>query len=377
MQPSTEIQKQPMKENWRTLLDKGVFHFFKDIVKISLFHPSWWRATFFLLISQIQSARKRLASQKKGIMVPPFMILSVTDKCNLKCAGCYAKALHPAKKESLKTERLVELLSEAHKLGVSSVLLAGGEPLTRPDLLSMTRKFPSLGFALFTNGTLLDEEKVRELRHHRHVVPIISLEGHKTATDARRGSGVYDACKSAIALCKKNSLLFGCSVTVDRENFSETINSTWISAMYSEGCRFFVFVEYVPVDNSASAKAITIEQRTRLATTAAALHRQYNALFIVFPGDEAEYGGCLAAGRGFIHINASGDLEPCPFAPFSDRSLAQGSLENALRSPLFEKIRNGHASLRETEGGCALWREREWVASLVDAEKSPLHPSCP
>ncbi|MBN2036782.1 MAG: hypothetical protein JW768_08585 [Chitinispirillaceae bacterium] len=55
----------------------------------------------------------------------------------------------------------------------------------------------------------------------------------------------------------------------------------------------------------------------------------------------------------------------CPFAPYADRNVKETSLKRALRSPLMETIRANHAHLEETSGGCALWREREWVASLV------------
>jgi MoaA/NifB/PqqE/SkfB family radical SAM enzyme len=107
-----------------------------------------------------------------------------------------------------------------------------------------------------------------------------------------------------------------------------------------------------------------------LIDTAARLRRKFNALFVAFPGDEDEFGGCLAAGRGFIHVSPSGSLEPCPFAPYSDRNILDMSLKRALRSPLLEKIRQNHDKLQETAGGCALWTEREWVSSLLSENGS-------
>ena len=95
-------------------------------------------------------------------------------------------------------------------------------------------------------------------------------------------------------------------------------------------------------------------------------NKKYPALFIGFPGDEDAYGGCLAAGRGFIHVSASGDIEACPAAPFSDTNLVRVSLREAIRSPLLSRIRSHHHILTETNGGCALWTNREWVEKLVD-----------
>ena len=91
----------------------------------------------------------------------------------------------------------------------------------------------------------------------------------------------------------------------------------------------------------------------------------YPALFVAFPGDEEQFGGCLAAGRGFVHVNAAGDVEPCPFAPYSDVNLRRTSLREALASPLLGEIGRNHDKLVETRGGCALWANREWVQSLL------------
>ena len=40
-----------------------------------------------------QSSRVRARWLARGVRVPPFLVLSVTSKCNLRCAGCYAGAV--------------------------------------------------------------------------------------------------------------------------------------------------------------------------------------------------------------------------------------------------------------------------------------------
>lgn len=80
------------------------------------------------------------------------------------------------------------------------------------------------------------------------------------------------------------------------------------------------------------------------------------ATFLSFPGEEKAFGGCLSSGRGFVHVSASGDLEPCPFAPYSDTSLQQMSFKDALGSKFLERIRDNHTELFEADGGCATWK---------------------
>jgi MoaA/NifB/PqqE/SkfB family radical SAM enzyme len=94
---------------------------------------------------------------------------------------------------------LRRVLSEARDLGISIVMLAGGEPLTRPELLDITAEFPEIVFPLFTNGMLLDDAILARLKKQRHVIPVISIEGHQIETDTRRGEGVYAHILEAMA----------------------------------------------------------------------------------------------------------------------------------------------------------------------------------
>ena len=93
--------------------------------------------------------------------------------------------------------------------------------------------------------------------------------------------------------------------------------------------------------------------------------RCFSAVFIAVPWDEEAQGGCLAAGRGFVHISAAGDLEPCPFAPLSDTNILSMPLKEALGSRFLGLMRGNHSMFAETSDGCALWKNREAVESLL------------
>lgn len=84
-----------------------------------------------------------------------------------------------------------------------------------------------------------------------------------------------------------------------------------------------------------------------------------------FPGDEKYTGGCLAAGRGFFHINANGDAEPCPFSPYSDISVRDHSLLEVLDSRLFVKMRQSGMLLGEHTGGCLLFNKEDDVKKMI------------
>ena len=55
-------------------------------------HPKYLRSFISLRRSYLKSEKIRKEYLGKGVKIPPFLILSVTSKCNLKCNGCYASA---------------------------------------------------------------------------------------------------------------------------------------------------------------------------------------------------------------------------------------------------------------------------------------------
>lgn len=88
-------------------------------------------------------------------------------------------------------------------------------------------------------------------------------------------------------------------------------------------------------------------------------------VYISFPGDEKSSGGCVAAGRGFFHINSHGGAEPCPFSPYSDINVRDTSLQEAMNSRLFRELRDGGYLLEDHPGGCTLYERRADVARIM------------
>ena len=82
--------------------------------------------------------------------VPPFLIASIATACNLQCKGCYARkngiAADPdaPQKTTLSPDQWRAVFDEATSLGINFCLLAGGEPLTRRDILEQAAAVPNL-----------------------------------------------------------------------------------------------------------------------------------------------------------------------------------------------------------------------------------------
>lgn len=327
----------------------------------------------FALAGRRASQRRREA-EEAGRHVPPFLICSITSVCNLHCAGCYARSLdscHDGEPvRQLSAGDWGDLFRQARDLGVSFILLAGGEPLVRPDVMGEAAKVPEILFPVFTNGTLLNGEMLKLMTKNRNLVPVLSIEGGEQKTDARRGEGVYRRLQKAMTAMRERTIAFAASVTVTKENLAEVSSEAYIRSLREQGCKGVIFVEYVPTDGESADLAPDDEAREVFAARLQALRAEYeDMLFISFPGDEKSSGGCLAAGRGFFHINSHGGAEPCPFSPYSDVNVRDCSLAQALESPLFQALRSGELLIEEHAGGCVLYERRAQVEALLAAGK--------
>jgi MoaA/NifB/PqqE/SkfB family radical SAM enzyme len=341
-----------------------------DSIKAAFRNP---KETAFLLkysMAQKSAQATRADYEKQATHIPPFLIASITTVCNLVCKGCYARANKSCgehlQQDSLSAERWGELFAEAGELGISFILLAGGEPLMRRDVIEKAAKHKNLIFPIFTNGTMIKDDYINLFDKNRNLLPILSIEGNREQTDERRGAGTYDQLVKVMNQLNQKGVFYGASVTVTTENIETVASEEFVGNLYRSGCKVLFFVEYVPVTVSTKLLAPTDKERAFLAGRQIELRKAFeNMIILSFPGDEEKLGGCLAAGRGFFHINAHGGAEPCPFSPYSDTSLKENSLLQALDSPLFRRLKEQNILLGNHDGGCQLFQKEEQVKELV------------
>ena len=355
-------------------LTAGVERVVSDAIKATLKDP---RESAFMLkfaaASKAASGRRR-EREDAGEHIPSFLIASITSQCNLHCAGCYSRCnnatVDAAPVSQLSDEEWLRIFEEADELGVSFILLAGGEPLLRRDIIEAAGKRPNILFPIFTNGTFIDRRYFELFDRCRNLVPVMSIEGEKEITDERRGKGVYDRLIANMDEFQKRGLIFGASVTVTTQNLKEVSSDAFLKKLADRGCKVVIFVEFVPVTDESRELAPGEEERDCLSREILRLRREHpEMVYVSFPGDEKSSGGCVAAGRGFFHINSHGGAEPCPFSPYSDVNVKNSSLLEAMHSPLFTALRDGGVLMDEHEGGCVLYEKRAEVEALLAGER--------
>lgn len=351
-------------------LTAGVEKIVKSVLRATLKDPKESAFMMGFAKASRKASKKRADAEAKGEHVPPFLIASITSSCNLHCAGCYARHNHACSDEEIpgqmSDEEWLKIFREAKDMGVGFILLAGGEPLLRRDIIRAAGKNPDILFPIFTNGTLIDDKYIELFDQCRNLVPIFSIEGQEDTTDERRGGGVYRQLLSGMEKVKENGLIFGASVTVTTDNLKEVTSEAFIESLQEKGCKAVIFVEYVPVTEESQSLAPQDPDREYMAQQIMKLRESYQEmLFVSFPGDEKSSGGCLAAGRGFFHINAHGGAEPCPFSPYSDINVKETSLKEALDSKLFRMLQQEEILAGDHSGGCVLFEQQEKVEELL------------
>ena len=361
-----------MNENFdlQEYLSNGAEAIVKDAIRASIKNPkeSLFLAKFAKHTKKASKIRQKYS--EKGQNIPVFLISSITSSCNLHCTGCYSRANNACSDDAplnqLSAEEWEDIFSQAKDIGISFIVLAGGEPMIRLDVIEKASRFDEILFPIFTNGTLLNEDYLKLFDENRNLVPIFSIEGDEEITDSRRGEGVYNTLLNSMDLMKRNNIIFGASLTFTKGNLSDLLSREYIDRLHDFGCKVVFFIEYVPVNDDTIDLSPTDVERDLLLKELDGLRKDYeDMLFLSFPGDEKTSGGCLAAGRGFFHINSHGGAEPCPASPYSDINVRDTSLMEALNSKFFRSLRDGGILLDDHEGGCVLFEHKEEVEEML------------
>jgi MoaA/NifB/PqqE/SkfB family radical SAM enzyme len=311
-------------------------------------------------------AIRRFERRKKTSRVfPPIVFISVTQRCNLACAGCWATGVeHPADMARALLEKIVR---ESAEQGCRFFGILGGEPLLVPWLLDFFDDHPSLYFQLFTNGRFLDEAAARRLREAGNVTPLVSVEGVGPSYTARRGDGgMYAAALEALACCRRQGLVTGVAVSASASNVADVATPAFIDAAAERGAHYVWYYIYRPsgprpgfeeaLEDSQvrELRRFLLEQRRRCK----------NVVIIDAYWDHEGRALCPAATGISHHINATGDVEPCPPIQCSDCRLGLGDdvVARVGGSPLLSAFRS---EVPTWTRGCALMDHPAELAALA------------
>ena len=296
---------------------------------------------------------------------PPFLVaFNLTRRCNLTCAHCYLDAgiRRDGTPDELTTAEVCDLLDGIAAMSDETmVVLTGGEPLLRPDILDLARHAAGLGLMVVvgTNGMLLSPARVAALQRAGVQAVGISLDSLDPAYHDRfRGrAGAWAKTMAGIDACRGAGLMFQIHVSVTDGNADEL--DAMIAFAREAGASvlnlFFLVCtgrgETVTNISSATYERVLVrlaeaarDETELLVRARCAPHFKRVALEMDPPlpvtlAQGYEAGGCLAGTR-YCRVTPEGELTPCPYMEASAGSLRETDFAMLWRNaPLFARLR--------------------------------------
>ena len=311
--------------------------------------------------------RKRLNYYNRyGVAPPATLMISPTLRCNLRCYGCGA-ATHDTSKE-LTFEEVDRILSDATNSGINWFLILGGEPFMLPWLLDIVEKYSRGAFQIYTNGLLINDEKIERLASLGNAAVSISVDGLQPQHDARRGPGTFEKCMELMKKLNKAGVIVGFSAMTSRKNFDIIYSDEFIDTMIENGAGYGWIPIAVPQGSACQEPDLipTKEQKSKVRGLIKNLRKRKPILLMDFLNDSELTEGC-SAGRLVIHIKANGSVEPCFLMPFSVDNIREKPFSEIIRSEFFQGLRDIRQSYcRETQTCMWVFKPRD-VLEVVKA----------
>lgn len=178
----------------------------------------------FRISQLLKTFHDDLPPTKARKMPGPVVIWNLIRRCNLQCKHCYSTSLDIDFKDELSTEQIKATIDDLKVAQVPVLILSGGEPLLRPDIFEITAYAKAKGFyvALSTNGTLINEDNIQQIKDADYQYVGISVDGLEEFHDEfRRQKGSFKISMNAIRLCQEAGIKIGMRLCLTRENFKD------------------------------------------------------------------------------------------------------------------------------------------------------------
>ena len=319
--------------------------------------------------------RKFKKRKMRGELFPAFQFISVTNDCNLKCQGCWVTT--SGEKKHLDIDRIDVIINESKKYGSYFFGILGGEPLMYKSLLTIFEKHPDCYFQLFTNGLLLTDAVAQKLRGLGNVSPLISFEGDTEIADTRRGGkNVYNRAMDGITNATRSGLVTGVAVSVCKSNIDMALSDDFIEMFHTKGVLYIWYYIYRPTGEKPNYElALDASEILRLRKFLVEGRTRYPMVLIDSYWRANGEPFCPAAEGLSHHINANGDIEPCPVIQMARENVSDGNLKVTYENSVF--LRDFRTEILQKTKGCVLMEDPKWLntfATKHDAQNTSGRP---
>ncbi|MFC1462044.1 radical SAM/SPASM domain-containing protein [Verrucomicrobiota bacterium] len=304
--------------------------------------------------------------KKKGEdTFPAFLMISVTNDCNLRCQGCWVTPSKPA--TTMSSETLDRVISESKAKGSYFFGILGGEPLMYKGLFDVLAGHPDCYFQIFTNGTLLTEDIARQMRKLGNISPLVSVEGLEKVSDERRGgSGVYGRAIDGLTACCREKLITGVATSVCASNFDDLVSDKFVKDLVDIGVLYVWYYIFRPVGPDPSPDlALSEEQILALRQFIVDSRMEHPIIVVDAYWDHEGRALCPAAVGISHHINPAGEIEPCPPIQFAKDRVGEGFAGSFDQSGFLARFREWASGKTR---GCVLLEYPKELGTVLEEE---------
>jgi radical SAM protein with 4Fe4S-binding SPASM domain len=310
-----------------------------------------------------------------------MLFLEVTERCQLQCPFCYAGPSNPREKEELTLEEYARLLEDPIVNNARRIILTGGEPTLRKDLLDIAKLIKSKNhkITLISNGICQDYGLWQELANCVDAIQI-SIDGPTAKVHDRfRGKGNFEKTV-AVAKFLSSTDLKNLYIAMTPSQSNVKFLPDMVNFAYDIGANLLhisVLMEAdmarqnsITLDRKQLTKAVKEAYANELrqrAWTAGSAESKVNLPFsLVVYADQitkvmlnVKRTSC-SLGCGTIRIDSYGNVFPCTH--FRNTKFSQGS----IRQEGFEKV----------FGRMKIWASGLQVDSLIKCKSCELKYIC-
>mgnify|MGYP003952889799 CR=1 FL=1 len=282
--------------------------------------------------------------RRKKLVMPLMVGIDLHDVCNFSCVHCYVKYKFGEGSKGLSLIELKKLFRDLADYGVLSLNLTGGEALARKDLLEVISYAKECGLycCLRSNAFLLNANRLQELCDLGLDEMVVSIYGmnNKEYEAVTGRANAWSLIKESIERAAKTSLNLRLRFVALRQNYKSIgLYSKWAIGLGLDHEHRYVTWDIYP-DNKGNM--ITAEQRIPdelMGDFLSLLQENDPELYCNMFPEEHTFKMC-SVGRNLVHIDAEGNVHPCPNFPLAVGNIREQSFEEIWEeSPELKWIR--------------------------------------
>ncbi len=284
-----------------------------------------WKFAYTFGFKGMMSVQKFKRRIKKGVYFPPFLYISITNSCNLRCQGCWVDVASP--QQAISLDDMARMIANAKQHGNSFFGILGGEPFMHPQFFDILEAHQDCYFQVFTNAQFITDEVAARLRRVGNVTPLVSVEGKEVASDERRGrKNVYSHTMRGLEACVRHKLITGVATSVCQTNIDELLTEKWLDELIARGITYVWFYTYRVIGpNPSTELALRPEQVLKVRRFCVEMRKRKPIGIVDAYWDDKGEALCPAATGISHHISPWGDIEPCPIIQFAGAKITDNN----------------------------------------------------